>query len=310
METEHRERHGLVWPVMLVGAGLVLLLSNTGRLPWSVWQTFLTLWPVLLIAAGLDLLFGQRSTWGAIVAAVLALVVLVGALYVGLAQTRVEGVYRIESISQPLLGAANAEITVGFGAGTLNVAALNEATGNLIEGELELGAQEQVSTSFNKAGDTAVYELKSRQSWAGSFAGTTGLWPDDKVWDVALSRDLPIRLRLDSGMGRSVLDLAQLTIPQLSVDGGIGQVDLTLPQRGQTQATIDGGIGQVIVRVPPGLAVRIQTDSGIGGVTVNGAFQKTGDTYTSPGYATADNRADVRIKSGIGQLTVQQAPAE
>ena len=80
METEHRERHGLVWPVMLIGTGVVLLLSNTGRLPWGVWQTLLSLWPVLLIAAGLDLLFGRRSTWGALLAALLALAVLVGAL--------------------------------------------------------------------------------------------------------------------------------------------------------------------------------------------------------------------------------------
>ena len=62
METEHRERHGLVWPVMLIGAGVVLLLSNTGRLPWGVWQTLFSLWPVLLIAAGLDLLFGRRRS--------------------------------------------------------------------------------------------------------------------------------------------------------------------------------------------------------------------------------------------------------
>src|SRR5512137_1699193 len=116
METEHRERHGLVWPVMLIGAGVVLLLSNTGRLPWGVWQTLLSLWPVLLIAAGLDLLFGRRSTWGALLAALLALAVLVGALYVGLTQTKAETAYRAQSISQPLGGATTAEVTIGFGA--------------------------------------------------------------------------------------------------------------------------------------------------------------------------------------------------
>jgi len=310
METEHRERHGLVWPVMLIGAGVVLLLSNTGRLPWGVWQTLLSLWPVLLIAAGLDLLFGRRSTWGALAAALLALAVLVGALYVGLTQTKAEAVYRTQSISQPLVGATSAEVTIGFGAGTLNLDALTEASGNLIEGRLELGPQEQISTNFSKPGNAANYELKSRNAWTSSFTNPASAWPADKTWDLALSRDIPIRLRIDSGAGRNVLDLAQLNIPQLNIHGGLGQVDLTLPQRGSSQTVIDGGVGQIIVRVPQGVAARIQVEGGLGGVVVNGTFQKSGDTYVSPGYATAENRADVRINSGVGQLTIQQASIE
>jgi hypothetical protein len=160
---------------MLIGAGTVLLLSNTGRLPWDVWQTLLSLWPVLLIAAGLDLLFGRRSTWGALLAALLALAVLVGALYTGLTQTKAEAVYRTQSISQPLVGATSAEVTIGFGAGALNLDALTEASGNLVEGRLELGPQEQISTSFNKPGGAAVYDLKSRNAWPGSFTNIDAL---------------------------------------------------------------------------------------------------------------------------------------
>jgi len=107
-----------------------------------------------------------------------------------------------------------------------------------------------------------------------------------------------------------VLNLAQLNIPQLNIHGGLGQIELTVPQRGSSQTVIDGGVGQIIVRVPQGVAARIQVEGGLGGVVVNGTFQKSDDTYTSPGYATAENRADVRINSGVGQLTIQRATAE
>ena len=107
-----------------------------------------------------------------------------------------------------------------------------------------------------------------------------------------------------------MLDLAQLNIPQLDIHGGVGQIELTVPQRGSSQTVIDGGVGQIIVQVPQGVATRIQVEGGLGGVVVNGTFQKSGDTYTSPGYATAENRADVRIDSGVGQLTIQQASIE
>jgi hypothetical protein len=69
-------------------------------------------------------------------------------------------------------------------------------------------------------------------------------------------------------------------------------------------------VGLIIVRAPQGVGARIQVEGGLGGVIVNGTFPKSDDTYTSPGYAAAENRADVRVNGGVGQLTIQQMPGE
>jgi hypothetical protein len=320
MDTEQKIRHGLVWPVMLIGAGIVLLASNMGLLPWGVWQTLISLWPVLLIAAGLDLLLGRNSTWGALLAALLVLVVMVGAIYVGLNQTRTAGVYRTETINQALEGAKSAVIEFDHGTGLLSLSAQTEATGNLIEGSLQLSPGERVTTGFHKSGDTAYYDLKSHNAWNMPFANlswpwsggltTEGPWSGDKAWNVSLSRDIPVRLRISTGAGRSVLDLAQLNIPELSVKGGVGQVELTVPQRGQSKVTIDGGIGEVIVRIPQGIGARIQVEGGIGGATADGRFEKSEDTYTTPGYASATDRCEVWIKGGIGAATIREVQLE
>ncbi len=63
MEEKKTHRVGLVWPVILISAGMMFLLNNLGLLSWNVWGTLWRLWPVLLIAAGLDILIGRRSIW-------------------------------------------------------------------------------------------------------------------------------------------------------------------------------------------------------------------------------------------------------
>jgi hypothetical protein len=310
MNTRHADRHGLVWPVILVGAGVVLLLNNMGILPWGVWQTLFSLWPVLLIAAGLDLLFGRRSTWGALLAACLVLVVLVGAVYIGLTQSQATGAYRTETLSQPLNSAKDAVVDLDYGVAALSIGPLSEATGNLIEGAVQLAPGERITTDYHKSGDTATYELKSLGVWKPTAGNLAGVWPSDKNWTLSIARDIPIRLRINSGVGRSKLDLEQLSIPELTVEGGVGQVDLTVPRRGQSKITVDGGVGEVIIRVLPSTAARIQIDGGLGGATVDGSFQHSGKTYTTPGFASATDRVEVLVKGGVGKVTVTQSPAE
>jgi len=309
MNTRHA-RHGLVWPVILIGAGVVLLLNNLGVLPWGIWQTLLGLWPVLLIAAGLDLLLGRHSAWGGLLAALLVLAVLAGAVWAGLTRAEPATAFRTETISQALDGAKSAEVVVDFGVGSLVIGALPEATGNLVEGALALAPGETVTPTFRRSGDTARYELKGRGAWRGPFSQPGAVWPADKVWNLALSRDVPLRLNVHPGVGRSVLDLSGLTVTELTVDGNVGQVNLTLPRWGRSQITLDGGVGELVIGVPEGTAARIQVDEGLGGVVTEGRFSSTGRTYTTATYASAVERVEVRVKGGIGRLTLREGGIE
>jgi len=37
----------LFWPLVLIGAGVALLLSNLGYLPWQWWNVLWRLWPAV-----------------------------------------------------------------------------------------------------------------------------------------------------------------------------------------------------------------------------------------------------------------------
>jgi len=57
----------LVWPLILIGLGIIFLLNNLGALDWDVWFLIVRLWPLLLIAVGLDVLLGRRAgIWAAL----------------------------------------------------------------------------------------------------------------------------------------------------------------------------------------------------------------------------------------------------
>jgi hypothetical protein len=52
-------RGGLLLPVLVIVAGILLLLNNLNVLDWSVWGEIAKFWPVLLILGGGALFFRQ-----------------------------------------------------------------------------------------------------------------------------------------------------------------------------------------------------------------------------------------------------------
>lgn len=52
-----RPTAGLVIPLVLIGAGVVLLLNTLGILPWESWSQIGRFWPVVVIAFGLSVLW-------------------------------------------------------------------------------------------------------------------------------------------------------------------------------------------------------------------------------------------------------------
>ncbi len=305
MENKHY-RGGLVWPVILIAAGIVFLLNNLGVLSWDVWATLWRLWPVLLIAIGLEILIGRRSLLGSALVALALLVVLGLAIGLGLPQwTAVNGntVERTETISEDLKGGSQAEVELSFGTGTLNLTALPAGSPQLIKGTLDLSRGETLGVSHSSADGVEQFSLESRNAWSQ----VPNVRSDDrKQWDIELNRDVPINLNLSTGVGRSILDLSQLNLTRLDINSGVGETNVKLPERGQFDVDLEGGIGEITLIVPQGLGVKIQAESGLGDVKVDGDFTRRDQEYTSSNYNTAEQRADIRVEGGIGRIVIRQ----
>src|SRR5512135_3639917 len=129
----------LFWPIILIGVGSILLLTNMGVIKGNPWTIIFQLWPMLLIALGLEILFGGSTGGRAIVSALLGLALVGGILWVLIAQPAIPGLsfgsgnLQTTNISQPLNGVESARAELSFGAGTNKIYALSGSS-NLVEG--------------------------------------------------------------------------------------------------------------------------------------------------------------------------------
>lgn len=299
----------LLWPAILITAGILLLLNNLGYLSWGVWARLLSLWPVLLIAVGLEILVGRRSVWASALIVLLVVAVFVGVAWVdrlpGGRQIVASSGQSVQVVQKPLDGAERAAIEIDFSVGELRVDALEVGEG-LVKGSLDLLSGEEFTQSYHKDGSTAVYQFGS----TGSIGlPQLDLRDDEHVWDIGLTREIPLDLTIKAGIGSSDVDLTRLNLTGLSAENGIGKMVLRLPRTGKFEADVHVGIGEVTIVVPEGLSARIRGEAGLGELDVNEGFVRRGDWYESSGYASATDRVDLRVHGGIGKVSVVTQPA-
>jgi hypothetical protein len=310
---EERHYRGVVWPVLLIGAGLILLLNNMGYLSWDIWGVLWRLWPVLLIAAGLEILIGRRSFLGSVAVALLLLAALFGIIMWGLREQPsspfvrppldgAEAEVSTVEISQSLQGADAADIDIRFGAGQLRLEALPESS-RLVEGQIELRDGEQASPTFEMRDGTGYFKLHSQDP---VVIPTLGQWESNATWELGLNRDVPTVLAVSTGAGEAKLDLSELNLERLKVETSVGSTQLYLPRRGRLSAAVDTGVGELDIIIPTGMAARIRVDRGLGSIEVRDKdYRQEEDVYVSPGFEGAVDRVDLEIDAGIGKVIVR-----
>ncbi|MGE5620515.1 MAG: LiaI-LiaF-like domain-containing protein [Sphingomonadaceae bacterium] len=314
-------RGGLMTPLILIVAGLAFLAGNLGLVTWSFWEMAIRLWPVLIIAVGLDVMLGRApagSVW-AIVGILVMFTLLAGTVgaigwflaprstaseTAAVSRPTVGVAIAGERVSQPLEGAERGDVNLSFGAGSLKVGAQSEPSG-LIEGTVTQQEGETMTRDFHVSDGTAFFVMRSRGEWMTPW-DDPGSRADDRRWDIRLNPEVPLRLKVDGGVGKVNLDLAQLKVVDLEVRTGVGKADITLPRYGQLNASVEGGIGKTTILIPMGMAARIQLETGLSSVDVMGNYVRQGEDYVSPGYADAVDRVDLVIKGGIGKITIQE----
>jgi hypothetical protein len=267
----------------------------------------LALWPLLLIAIGIELLIGRRSWAGQIVSTLLIVGLFAGGLWFAfsgqLPGTGFSGFgsaaeQNRQTFSQPVGNATRADTRINGGVARLQIAA-GQDPDVLVSGTMDLYDFQTLNNSF-QAGDTAVSRIATRGSAGPMVRIPSGM----TMWDLRLNPRLPTSLTVDAGVGESIVDLTGMTLTRLEFDGGVGRAQITLPAEGQFNGSIDGGVGTIDLVVPQALGVRLATSRGLGNISVPPNWIRQGDVYTSPGYDTAQHRADLRLDVGVGQVSV------
>lgn len=303
-----QRRHGgsLIFPIVLIVAGLILLLNNLGIVPWSVWLSLAQLWPALLILLGIDLLLGRRHPGFGAAIAVTMLVLVVGVALVGTARAgNASTVEKTESV--PLNGATSGTVVVNLGAGQLAISSLPSNSSNLLQLTAQLSSGASLpppTTRVENGAETATIDIKGNApNWG--FLGSTSHGGADTT--LLLNPRVPQTLRVNLGAGSGNLDLSSVPVHDLAVNLGAGQATIRFPaSAGATTAQISGGAaGQLTLVIPPGVGAAIHTTDGLVNLKVSNRFQAVSDGYQTADYGTAANRVDITLHVGVGQIDVE-----
>ncbi len=134
------------------------------------------------------------------------------------------------------------------------------------------------------------------------------------VGKIEVAFDRPVeepmsRLEVQSGVGNlTIRGLGNVRVQNLKVDGGVGRTDLDFTgdlKDSRTDTEINVGVGQVRLLLPREAGVTIEAEGSFLSNISAPSFEKNGKTYTHKGPDGSSTRIHIRVRSGVGGVTVE-----
>ena len=317
----HVRRGLLGWGVFLILAGAVPLAVRAGYLDSDQIARLWTLWPLILIGIGVGLVLGRTRfafIGGLIVAATLGLMA-GGLLSTGMntfsggicgqdsgatAFPAREGTFPVAGEVAMELDCGN--VTVGMAPGTTWRVEGKDRDGS----GPEIAVVDTTLRVRSRDGDRPAWFLGARETWQVTLPATSRLELDLRLNAGQATMDLAgatlgtVDLQLNAGA--ATVDLGSATeIRTIAFELNAGSLGLTLPNLSMT-GSIGANAGSVRLCAPPDAGLRLQTgDSILGTYDYAGhGLVQDGTTWTTPGFASATVQIDLRTEANAGSFTL------
>jgi hypothetical protein len=322
----HVRRGFLSWGVFLILAGAVPLAARAGYLTDDQLGRLWSLWPLILVGVGVGLILGRTRfgfLGGLLVAATLGLMVggLLSSGIVGFTASACGG--GTGDVAFPTrdgtLAAPSATVDVQLDCGNLTLGA-GDGDAWSVEGQDGTGTGPDI-----QADDTSL-SVRSRTTDHGLF----GILGDRQSWRVTVPAATRLDLDLAANAGSAAIDLEGATLGSvhLQLNAGSSTVDLgsvreigsvrfqlnagslgvTLPDVSMT-GSIEANAGSVDLCAPEGVALQLHTGQNfVASYDYGGhGLVHDGMTWTTPGFDTASVRIELTTTANAGSFTLDPA---
>ena len=295
MRTTYRYR-SFFWPAVLILAGLIALLVNTGAIPVDRLDQLLDLWPLILIVIGLELILRRsvRGLAGDVAAALIVLLAVVGAVgYV--ATTPSPSATHAMDASGSLSGLDAAALEIDVGAATIDVSG-SDLGSDLYRAHIEYSGPAP-KVDFNQSSG----KLKISQPSDGFFG--------NRKFKLTLQLNVavPWTVTENTGAASDNIDFSQLHLGSLRLNTGASHEEITLgPLSGTVPVEVNGGALTVHVHRPAGVETSVRVSGGAVNLTADGrSFHAIGSAaFTSDGYGDANDRYRISVNGGACTVTL------
>lgn len=310
----------LGWGVFLLFVGAVPLAVRGGYVTEDQLPSIGSLWPLILVGIGIAILLARTRyafLGGVLVAGVFGVIVgawLSGGFGINPCGPR-EGTAAFEARQGQLTGGA-ASVNLDFNCGTLE---MTVAPGNAwrVEGE------DRDGVGPNLDADNDSLSVRSRDG-GRDFLDSLG---DRQTWRVVLPDAVPLDLTTDLNAGDSTMRLGSATLDGFELDlnagsatidlGSVRELDsldisinaasleLTLPNR-SLRGSIAANAGSVDLCVPPGVGLRLDTSESIVSSYdyEDEGLVKSGSTWETPGFSGAAVRIELGTHANAGSFSL------
>jgi cell wall-active antibiotic response 4TMS protein YvqF len=282
------------WPGVLILAGVIALLVNTGVLPVDRLIELVGLWPLILIVLGLELIVRRtlRGTTGDVAAALIVLIAIAGAAaYVTLAPN--PAATSSHDFSGDVGGLSQATVKLDVGAANVTMSGGGDLGAKLYRAHIDYsGTAPEVS--FER--ESAVLTIKQPSS---------GIFGQSRKFDVTLQLNPSVSWIIDehSGATNDTMQLGSLHVASIAINSGASRDDITLgAPSGPVQVRINGGALTVRLHRPSPVKFSVEVSGGASTLDVDG---RTSHAVGKLQFATGDLGSDYyRIQVSGGACTV------
>jgi hypothetical protein len=215
----------------------------------------------------------------------------------GLFTTSVNDV-KTESQSVSLDSATSASVQIDFPAGELKV---QNGASNLMEASFRYNVEDwQPQVQYSESGTQGELVV----SQPGDNRVPVGGELVNK-WDIRLSENVPMDLRISTGAGSNELDLGGLDMNSLTVETGAGTTTVNLDGvwEHDVDVSIQGGVGELKVNLPAEMGVLVEMDTALVTVTVHGLINNE-NGYVNRAFGTAPHTLKLKLEAGVGSVVL------
>jgi hypothetical protein len=279
MMNDNRHTPNLFWPILLIGVGGLLLLTNLEVIDAVPWEAVWRLWPVFLVAAGINLLFGRGNRWlASLFSALLGIAVIAFLFFAPMIVESLPTPEMVtESFAEPGAGIEAAAVTLDFDRGNLTVDLLEDST-NFFEVVVSHDEELHYSSSGNQNRTIRLNLNDIGTPQFGFFFGEQS----QINGDVGIAAGVPINLRVNIGGGSADLFLEELDLTQLRADSGSGSLEVILPG-GSYPVRLSSGSGSITVESAQGVELDLRAEVGSGRITLTLGEDSEGEIYLDSG---------------------------
>ena len=311
------DRRLLNWGIFLVLLGAIPLAVTQGWIPRDLVARAWELWPLILVGAGVGLILGAtpfRALGGIVVSATLG--VMLGALIaVGFGGLSVGGIACGGAATDaPRILQESGSFDGGTGRVTLaaNCASVEVATGAGSAWSIDVHGPDNARPTVDRANDRLTVRSPNSSvvlpfgSQGASWRTELGTGTRFEILVMELNAgDASVNLAgmtvsqltfNGNAVGDTRLDLAGATVERLDVAVNAADVAILLPAGADLRGEVEGNAASVDLCAPAGVGLRLLVDDNI---TARDNYDdaglvRSGNAWETPGYASAATRIELR----------------